>query len=916
MPRRRLSRIQWTYIAGGALVLFVAAQIPVVIAMRGPSRATVIDLMSMVPPYAVALFCLLAARAASSTKVRWFWILLAAGQALSGFGDIAWAYYEQVLKIAAPYPFIGDVGYVAYYPVMLAGFLALMSFRGRGKLAAASGMLDALLFGVSAGALSWLLLLVPFHNPSTGALARLADMAYSGADVLLLVAIVSMVFLSGASLRPRGLVWLGASLGTWLVADTAYAFVSANGSFATGGWISAAWPLAYAFAGIGALVYVKTAAKAAARGTGTVALEQSSPRVRKAAERMRLAIPYLACPAIAVLLCVRFLVQEGRGIAGDVVTIGLALVLTSMVLVRQLLTVVENRRLQASMAELSRDLEVRVMSRTEELATEKEHLAMLNRVAEEMSQCLTAKEVIRGGLRLARKTAGCDQSGLWLTSPGRPGRFFGGAGLSRVGRRQFIDVLVKSAVAASVRDHGTTACVDGAALRACLSEEAREPMFRRILLLPLISRRSVLGVLCLGYGQESADTSGERIALARGVASQIAVALENARRYDEARRLAEQDPVTDLLNSRGLARALERELARSQRVGTWFSVLMMDMDNFKLLNDTHGHAVGDQVLRQTAGVLQKALRRSDVVARQGGDEFMAILPDTSTARAVECFNHIREALSSGGFRVDTESHIPLTLSCGIATYPVDGRRAGELLAVADANVYRSKHRGGDCVTPAAVRDQGGETRGGVFTVLEGLVVAVDNKDHYTRRHSDDVTQYAIELADRLGLSSETVRPLRIAGVLHDVGKIGIPDYILRKPGPLDRSEFEAIKQHVSLGELMIKEIPDLHDVLAAVGAHHERWDGGGYPRGLAGDEIPLLGRILAVSDAYSAMTTDRPYRKARTLPEAREEMCRVAGTQLDARLVGVFLDILADWESGGGGNGRRNASGSLSSSAA
>ncbi|OFW61327.1 MAG: hypothetical protein A2133_12675 [Actinobacteria bacterium RBG_16_64_13] len=425
------------------------------------------------------------------------------------------------------------------------------------------------------------------------------------------------------------------------------------------------------------------------------------------------------------------------------------------------------------------------------------------------------------------------------------------------------------------------------------------------MLLPLISRRSILGVLCLAYREASGPPSEESIRLTQGVASQLAVALENARRYDEARRLAEQDPVTELLNNRGLARALDRELARSRRAGSSFSVVIMDLDNFKLLNDTYGHAVGDQVLRQTAGVLKRVLRRSDIVGRQGGDEFLALLPDTGTANALECVRHLRDALSTVGFSVESEYPVPVSLSCGIATYPFDGRRAGELLAAADANVYRSKQKGGDCVTPTQSAERGDEVPAGVFTVLEGLVVAVDNKDHYTRRHSDDVTKYALQLAERLGLSSETVRPLRIAGVLHDVGKIGIPDHILRKPGPLDAQEFEAIKQHVSLGELMIKEIPDLSDVLAGVGAHHERWDGTGYPRGLVGDSIPLLGRILAVTDAYSAMTTDRPYRKALTASEAREEMLRAAGSQLDKRIVEEFLVILeergleAEDESGG-----------------
>jgi HD-GYP domain-containing protein (c-di-GMP phosphodiesterase class II) len=155
-----------------------------------------------------------------------------------------------------------------------------------------------------------------------------------------------------------------------------------------------------------------------------------------------------------------------------------------------------------------------------------------------------------------------------------------------------------------------------------------------------------------------------------------------------------------------------------------------------------------------------------------------------------------------------------------------------------------------------------------------------------------VCEQAVAVAAELGLSGATQRCLRIAGLLHDVGKIGIPDRILRKPGSLSEDEFEIVKQHVSLGELIIKEIPNLLDVLAAVSSHHERYDGRGYPRGLKGEDIPLLGRILAVADAYSAMTTDRPYRKALTPIEARKELKRAAGTQLDPHVVTTFLSIL------------------------
>lgn len=233
------------------------------------------------------------------------------------------------------------------------------------------------------------------------------------------------------------------------------------------------------------------------------------------------------------------------------------------------------------------------------------------------------------------------------------------------------------------------------------------------------------------------------------------------------------------------------------------------------------------------------------------------------------------------------------MSLGIASYPKDARHSQELIGFADTNLYTSKRYGGDRVTSCDMaHEDDGSTKAGSFGVLDGLVTAVDHRDHYTRQHSEDVTGYAVSIAQAMALSDETQRTLRMAALLHDVGKIGVPDRILRKPGRLDEEEMGIIQQHASLGEMIIKELPNIQDVVAAVGAHHERFDGGGYPRRQKGESIPLLGRILAVADAYSAMTTDRPYRRALSPDEARKELLRVAGSQLDPEVVQKFLLVL------------------------
>ncbi len=366
---------------------------------------------------------------------------------------------------------------------------------------------------------------------------------------------------------------------------------------------------------------------------------------------------------------------------------------------------------------------------------------------------------------------------------------------------------------------------------------------------------------------------------------------ELARRYEDAMHLADRDSVTGILNHRAIHERLDRELKRARRGGHQLSIVMMDLDDFKLFNDTYGHPIGDKILKDVARFLVENGRETDIVGRYGGDEFVAVLPETGTEGAVEFAERLRSTLLEHPYVADG-SFVPIRSSFGIATYPENGRQIQELVDFADANLYESKQHGGNTITAGEATERDELTNFGAFGVLDALVTAVDHKDHYTRKHSEDATDYALMIAQAMGFSEEAKRTLRMAGLLHDVGKIGVPDRILRKPGRLDDEEFAVVKQHAILGEMIIQEIPNLPDVMGAIGTHHERVDGKGYPRGLKGDEIPLLGRILAVVDAYSAMTTDRPYRKAMSHAEARAELLRVAGTQLDPELVRVFLSVM------------------------
>ena len=354
---------------------------------------------------------------------------------------------------------------------------------------------------------------------------------------------------------------------------------------------------------------------------------------------------------------------------------------------------------------------------------------------------------------------------------------------------------------------------------------------------------------------------------------------------------ADSDPLTELLNHRAFYRRLEEEADRAQREGTSLAVAILDLNDFKFFNDAYGHLAGDAVLRQVAGALRGICRSYDSLARYGGDEFTLLAPGVGPEMGQAFSERLRHCLDGIGYQPeDGRNVIPLTLSFGIAFFPQDGPTRLDTLTAADHRLLRMK-TGADDEDDEIDRHRAALTASlEGFSMLEALVTAVDNKDRYTRRHSEDVLKYSLAVARGLDLDEGVQRTLKTAALLHDVGKIGVPDFVLRKPDKLTDQEYQAIQQHAMMGAIIVGAVPGLEETLDAVRHHHERWDGEGYPFGLRGEETPLLARIMAVADAFSAMTTDRPYRKGMK-PERAEAILREgAGTQWDPACVAAFLN--------------------------
>lgn len=371
--------------------------------------------------------------------------------------------------------------------------------------------------------------------------------------------------------------------------------------------------------------------------------------------------------------------------------------------------------------------------------------------------------------------------------------------------------------------------------------------------------------------------------------------------HDHLERLALTDPLTGLLNHRAFNEQLELEIHKAQRRRHNISVIALDVDKFKEVNDSYGHAAGDESLRQLSEVLQAHLRPGDLCGRVGGDEFCIALLDADAVEAESVVERLRRQI------MQTEAgpaRTRFTVSAGLAQFPVHSQQRDTLLAYADAALYGAKTSGRNrtCVfdphdqTGVSPEEQAARVAAqALLDTVHALATAVDAKDGYTSLHSERVGTYAAALAERMGYRGKDVETIRTAGVLHDVGKIGISDSILQKPGKLTDEEFDTMRRHSELGRDIIAGA-GMHEIATYVLHLHERWDGRGYPARLAGDEIPLPSRILHVADMVEAMTSTRVYRPRLTLTEALAELERMRGTQIDPEVGDAMLALIRSGE--------------------
>jgi diguanylate cyclase (GGDEF)-like protein/putative nucleotidyltransferase with HDIG domain len=301
-----------------------------------------------------------------------------------------------------------------------------------------------------------------------------------------------------------------------------------------------------------------------------------------------------------------------------------------------------------------------------------------------------------------------------------------------------------------------------------------------------------------------------------------------------------------------------------------FSIIVVDVNGLKLTNDAYGHSMGDKLLVKVAEILKKSCREDDIICRVGGDEFLVLLPGTNTIEAEEIKNRIIET----SHKTSLDSVI-ISLALGHATKKPKDKDILETYKEADNNMYKNKLKYGKIMRNKTI---------------ETVLVNINNKYDHEQIHTQRVSQYCESIARAMNLNSQEIEDSKVAGTLHDIGKIIVPPEILSKEEKLSYEEWETIKKHTITGYQLLKSVDEYSHLAEAVLHHHEKLDGSGYPEGLLEDEIPLLSKIIAVADTYEAMTANRPYQKKKTKEEAVAELKKHAGIQFDVKIVDIFVN--------------------------
>ncbi|HEY0073845.1 MAG TPA: diguanylate cyclase [Abditibacteriaceae bacterium] len=865
-----------------------------------------------------------------STATRIGWFLIAASCLAFAAGQAAWTYLESILDKEVPYPGPPDFGYASAGPLMVIGISFLfgaMPIAGRAR-----HLLDSAIAASGFGILIWYFIAshwIARINTPQKTVEMVLSAAYPLADVASLFGALTLLSatLNNISLR-RSALLLAIGISLLGFADSMFSYYNLHDIYETGSWFDWGWSFGWIAIAYAALLPLWHPAP---QDNALVSKETPLPSALSLSGGFTQAVSLLMlgrviAPYVVAAFCFGLValhdfqtakpgesVQQNLAVghlSNQVLMLGAWLIF--LVTMRQIFTLLENQILTGQLKAFNATLEQKVSQRTGQISS-------LLQLAKAVNTTRNFNAVVNEAGKHALHVLQADAVVFWSSGGDVPEMSLPPHTFPESVKQEYPGLIkfltahepVEEAVCVSLQEiaashpslktkvaRGTMAPqisppAPASGINQLSTEKSLDDLKGQCIIAPLMWQSKPIGMIAaIGWDKPFDEDEPDML---ESIGVEVGNAMENARLYGAALKAADRDSVTGLLNHRAIHQRLDEEFQRAQHQDRPLSVIMMDLNNFKLFNDTYGHPTGDMVLKRVARALESECRKPSILARYGGDEFIAVLPDTDEPKAMVLAQRLSERMRAEGFQRGTDATtVPISLSFGVANYPKDSSNRFELVTIADRNLYQAKITdSGIMGTTETQRSHRALRTEGSFDVLDAMVTAVDNKDRYTRQHSEDVTEYALWIAEELGYSEGTQRVIRIGGLLHDVGKIGVPEDILRKPGKLSDDEYETMKRHTQLGALIVSGVAGMESIIDIVKSHHERWDGSGYPEGLAGEDIPLLGRLLAVADAFSAMTTDRPYRKGFSWDIAIGEIRKGIGTQFDPEMAKAFLATAA-----------------------
>ena len=430
--------------------------------------------------------------------------------------------------------------------------------------------------------------------------------------------------------------------------------------------------------------------------------------------------------------------------------------------------------------------------------------------------------------------------------------------------------------------------------------ESIEAMHTEIIA-PIRYQDELVGLVVIAERRDENPYSIAETNFLQTIINNAAAIIENAKTIEAIKKQSITDELTKFYNHRYFQDTVSRWVKEEKHNS--FALAIIDIDQFAIYNELYGHTNGDIAIKRITSIINEVVPEDFMKVRFGGEEFVVVMVNVTEEQALQLSDKIRETIEER-FLLSNDIREFLTVSVGLSIYPPHGGTLNELIANANQALRLAKKSGRNKVFVYQEGDDNMVEESGVHEKIQdafvssiyALAATIDAKDHYTYGHSKNVALMSQLLAKKIGFSDEDLTKIYNAGLLHDIGKVGIPEKVLSKPDVLTDEEYEIMKGHVVQSINIIKHIPNLIDVVPIVISHHERYDGKGYPRGIKGKNIPELGRIITIADSFDAMTTNRPYREGLSLDQAIYELKRNAGTQFDPEYVNVFIEVVKSGE--------------------